>query len=106
MIDWTKLITKKQKDQEKREQTISFLTNIVQNILDRKARELNYDNILSLCSYFGSRNIKFKTEAEAGIIWRDLVWEKCYQILYEVDNGLREIPTEEELISELPKFVL
>lgn len=86
------------------EQIKQRLTNAVQRHLDETARERSYDNILSLCTYATSTNEKFAAEGQAGVEWRDAVWDKCYQILNDVEAGDRDRPTEDELLAELPEF--
>ena len=81
---------------------IAGFTNLVQSHLDTKAKERNYDNILSLCTYATSTNPTFAKEGQAGVVWRDSVWAKCYAILAEVQAGTRVMPT--DIISELPIF--
>ena len=87
------------------EQIIAQYTGAVQQHLDVFARTRNYDGILSLCTYATSLNPKFAAEGQAGVEWRDAVWVKCYAVLAEVEAGLREQPTVEQLIAELPVFV-
>lgn len=79
-------------------------TNLVQNYLDTKARERNYDNMLSLCTYATSTNPTSAKEGQAGVVWRDAVWAKCYAILAEVKTETRTTPTAEQLLAELPTF--
>jgi len=85
--------------------TKSRLTSAVQSMLDDKAKERNYDSILSLCSYATSPTAKFSDEGQAGVSWRDEVWAKGYAILADVESGERAIPTVDELLAELPSFV-
>ena len=82
------------------------LTDAVQHVLDTKAQELNYDNCLSVCSYIDTGVARFDAEGKAFRAWRSAVWAKGYEILAEVQAGKREIPTEEELIAELPELVI
>ena len=79
----------------------SRLIVTVQNHLDNTARARGYDSIVSACSYAAVANI-FQIEGIAAIQWRSSVWEKCYQILAEVQANTRAIPSESELIALLP----
>lgn len=78
------------------------VVNAVQRHLDTTARTRNYDGILSLCSYATSTDQVFAAEGQAGVIWRDACWRTCYQGLAEVEAGLRQMPTPEEAVAELP----
>lgn len=82
------------------------LTDAVQRVLDNKAQELLYDNCLSVCSYIDTGVARFDAEGKAFRAWRSAVWAKGYEILAEVQAGKREIPTEQELIAELPELVI
>lgn len=101
-IDWTKVETAEQKAQKAQDSLIQSLTSAVQSHLDTKAKERNYDGILSLCTYATSTNVQFAAEGQAGVTWRDAVWAKCYEIM---DAGTQPAPTAEQLIAELPVFV-
>jgi hypothetical protein len=83
----------------------SVLVAAVQSHLDAAARTRNYDGMLSLCTYATSTNAKFAAEGQAGVAWRDAVWAKCYDVLAAVQAGTRTIPTEAELLAELPAIV-
>lgn len=86
------------------EEIIQMYTDIAQKHLDSTAKQRNYDGILSLCTYATSANPTFAKEGQAGVIWRDSVWAKCYAIMGEVKAGTRATPTTEEVIAELPLF--
>ena len=81
------------------------LTAVVQEYMDKKAKERNYDNIASACSYANSTDTTFRAEGLACVAWRDACWRKCYEIQAAVIAGTRSIPTAEELITELPALV-
>jgi hypothetical protein len=81
---------------------ITKLTDAVQAHLDNTARTRNYDNILSACTYATSIHEPFQMEGQACVEWRDSVWLYCYQVMYAVQNGLRALPTEAELLAEIP----
>lgn len=74
----------------------------VQMMLDTKARERLYDNILSACTYATSTRPKFQAEGQACVAWRDAVWSRCYELMADVDSGALTQPTIEELLAMLP----
>lgn len=78
--------------------------NYVQSFLDLKAREKNYDNILSACSYATSKNPVFSAEGQACVNWRDDVWSYCYQLLEKVKSGEIKAPSFIEIKENLPKL--
>lgn len=80
------------------------LTKAVQAYMDAKVKERGYDGILSACSYVDTGIERFDNEGAACRAWRSAVWDKCYDILAEVQAGARAVPSAEELISELPKL--
>ena len=82
------------------------MTDLVQLVLDSKAQELLYDSCLSVCSYIDTGVPKFDAEGRAFRAWRSAVWAKGYEILAQVQAGQRPIPSEEQLIAELPQLVI
>ena len=81
------------------------LLSAVDNYLNTKVQQRGYDNILSACTYaFDTADTTFAEEGKKCLSWRSLVYRKCYDILAEVNAGTREIPTEEELLAELPEL--
>ena len=82
-------------------QVISSLTSVVQDWMDSNAQRKGYDGIVSACSYAGAPN-PFQTEGEAFLTWRGNVWAACYAIMSDVQAGNRPIPTDSELLAELP----
>lgn len=80
---------------------------IVQRHMDEAAQALRYDDIATAVTYADEPSIpKFQAEGQAFRAWRSLVWAKCYEILADVQDGKRDIPTDEDLISELPELIL
>ncbi len=75
---------------------------LAQEMMDEKARERNYDGIMSVCSYATSSFPRFRAEAAACVVWRDAVWAKCYELLEAVLSGEMDIPSEEAFLALLP----
>lgn len=92
--------------QEVKDEIQKRLTDGVQNWMDNIVQERNYDNVHTCVgTYLYSPVEKFRLEAEAVRDWVSYVWAKCYEILAQVEAGERDIPTLEEVISELPVLV-
>lgn len=89
-------------EEEKQEQIKNYLKAVVQNWMDKTVQEREYDGVHTACLYVNSPIEKFQKEGQACLEWMSAVWVKCYAIQDEVLAGTREIPTEEELIAELP----
>lgn len=86
-------------------ETLARLEIAVQYHLDAAAQAEGYESIISACSYAGAPN-PFQAESAAFLSWRASVWVHCYQVLADVQGGLRPIPTDAVLIAELPTLVL
>lgn len=85
--------------------TVPEYVAAVQAMLDAKARERNYDNILSACTYATSTNAKFQAEGQACVEWRDDVWAKCYELMAQVEAHVQPQPTLADLLAMLPPMV-
>ncbi len=85
--------------------TVPEYTAAIQVMLDSKAHERNYDNILSACTYATSTVAKFKAEGQACVDWRDAVWSKAYDLLAQVQSGAIAQPTLAEILAMLPLMV-
>ncbi len=80
-------------------------TDAIQEYLDQTAQTRNYATILSACSYAAGNHPKYSAEGQACLVWREAVWDKCYEILNDVQTGVRPPPTLQQVISELPTIV-
>lgn len=81
---------------------VQQFTEAIQYHLDSTAQTRNYSNIISACSYAAGTHPKYSAEGKACLVWRESVWDVCYQILNDVQAGNRPMPTIEQVISELP----
>lgn len=82
--------------------TIAQYTAAIQSMLDTKAQERHYDNILSACTYVASSNATFHAEGQACVQWRDAVWAQSYDLMAQVQGGTLAQPTIAVLLAMLP----
>jgi len=87
------------------EQIITAYTAAVQAHLDAFAQTRNYDGILSAATYATSAVPKFQAEGQYAVEARDATWAMCYAILADVQGGQRAMPSQAELLAELPALV-
>lgn len=76
----------------------------IQNIIDAKAQEKDYDSGATLASYVNSTIPQWAAEASAFVAWRDAVWLHALTELDKVQSGARSQPTIEAFLAELPAF--
>ena len=79
------------------------MNNAIQNLLDTKAQEYRYDNMMSVRSYAGFEN-PFQVEAQGMAIWASSCWVKAGEIEADVLAGNRAMPTVEEVLLEMPEY--
>ena len=84
-------------------QQVSAINNAIQNHLDTKAQEFRYDNMMSARSYAGYAN-PFQAEAQALATWCADCWATAGTIQADVEAGNRDMPTVDEVLSELPVY--
>lgn len=84
------------------EELTALFKEKTQELLDAKAREKGYDDILSACSYAGYENY-FKAEGESFGIWRAKVWKYGYALLNAIAEGKHKMPANfDEILAEMP----
>lgn len=76
----------------------------VQSTINSKCVELGYDNENSIAKYLVAEN-PFYTECKAISLWIGAVWTYANKVQTDVLAGTRTMPTIEELVAELPKYV-
>jgi hypothetical protein len=84
----------------------SNIINAVQAMLDGTARAHGYDNIISVCTYKDDPNPVYNTEGTAFFDWRSAVWSYCFIVMQDIMAGKRGIPSQADLMIELPTLNL
>lgn len=77
----------------------------VQKRLDDFAQTRNYIGIVSACTYVNSTVAKFQAEGTYCLKSRDAHWGLCYQILADVQAGVRPLPSVDEVLKEMPDLI-
>lgn len=75
----------------------------IEQLLNNTAKIHKYDSIDTACSYASVEN-PFQEESKLFVAWRGNLWAYCYQIISDVKDKKRTIPSLDELMTELPKF--
>lgn len=99
------IITAEQKAADVQAALIEQFRAAVQAHVDATAQSKRYDSGSTLDGYVTSTNPQWAAEAQAFVPWRDRVWAYVYAQEDKVLNGLRPLPTVEELLRELPPMV-
>ena len=82
---------------------IASVQQAVQQRLDDFARTRNYDGIMSAATYATSTVPGFAAEGQYAVQARDASWAACYQIMADVQAGLRPMPASiQDVLDELP----
>ena len=76
----------------------------IQEMIDAKAQEKQYDSGATLASYVNSTIEQWAAEAQAFVVWRDKVWAYALTELDKVQAGQREQPSVRDFLAELPVF--
>lgn len=76
----------------------------LEDYYDSVAQSKRYDNRFSFAIRAGYPS-PFQQEAQTFASWMDNCNHQAYQILQAVLQGLRDIPSKEELLQELPQIV-
>jgi hypothetical protein len=84
------------------------LERAIDNHIDKVAHEKGYgrDGLSpsAACLGYAAYENAYQTEAVAFGQWLASLWPVVYQVMNDVEAGIRDIPTAEELISELPEM--
>jgi len=86
------------------EQTIARLEVALDRHLDEVANQYRYESIRTMVTYATSEHSIFGNEGRAAVAFRDAVYSAGIQYIQDVNNGIKEIPTEAELIAAMPQI--
>lgn len=86
------------------EQVVARLESAIDRHLDAVANSYRYESIRTMVTYATSDHPTFGAEGRAAVKFRDACYAYGIQAISDVQDGKREIPTEVELIAELPTF--
>lgn len=89
---------------ETTEEIVNRLESALDRHLDAVANSYRYESIRTMVTYATSEHLTFGPEGKAAVKFRDACYQKAIDVQKDVQAGLRPIPTEAELISEMPLF--
>ncbi len=80
------------------------LHSILSKLMDDKAKEYGYDNIISACSYCALPN-PFQEESTKFFVWRSSIWNNFVEYFNYIELNKDKILTKEEFIKTyVPDF--
>jgi len=85
--------------------TVIDYQSAIQSLVDETARAKQFNDGVTLASYWNSTDAEWAAQAQAFTAWRDAVWKYCNAELAKVQGGVRPQPTVDEFLAELPKIV-
>lgn len=86
------------------EQAAARLERAVERHMDSVAQAKGYDD-RKTCTLRAGYAGPWQAEGQAFGAWMDNCWAYCYQVQGGVIAGVRGLPTESELLTELPAMV-
>lgn len=86
------------------EQVITRLESAIDRHLDAVAKSYRYESIRTMVTYATSDHPTFGAEGRAAVKFRDACYQQGIDVISDVQDGKRGIPTEAELIAEMPTF--
>lgn len=89
---------------ETSEQIVARLDAAIESHIQATVKAMGYNNLERMAVYLSSTNTTWAAEATAAPIWVTALWEKALAIQADVEAKNRPIPSEIELIAEMPLF--
>lgn len=84
--------------------TVADYSAAIQDHMDRKAQEKQYDGIQTAVTYRDDPNPQFAAEGQALFVWRSQVWSTALALMEQMSQGGGPAPTIEQVIAMLPAF--
>jgi len=88
--------------QKPQEDIIQEYYQAMRQLFDDVAKQKDYDDAMSIASYYASTNVQWAQESQTFIAWRDACWNVALHILDEVQTGTRSAPSIADFLNELP----
>lgn len=89
-------------DETSPESLHKLIQKAVQDVLEAKAREKEYDNVLSIATYATSTDPVYHAQGVKFVKWRDECWRYCTDIENNYKAGVIPMPTFDEIMKGLP----
>lgn len=107
--DVIQIVPAEKTPQERAAELVEMIELAIDLHIDKVARDKGYGTATmsptaACISYAGYENI-YQFESVAFGVWKANIWPAVHQIYADVQNGLRQIPTAEEVIAELDLMV-
>lgn len=99
------LIDNKTNVEPTQDEKIKSIKRSIQDHLDSTALDLGFDNINSISKFLSLHDSIFYSDAMKLNEWQDSVWTYAEPELDKAIRGERTIPTIDEALDEIPKFV-
>jgi hypothetical protein len=74
----------------------------VKRFCDAEAQTQGFDDLTEACLFSFANNQALKNKGQAARAWKEAVKLYIRQVIQDVINDVREIPTTDELLAELP----
>lgn len=78
------------------------LIEAAEEFMNMIVRERGYYSIFTAVSYAGDEDVIYDAEGKAAKKWRSKVYRTVYQIIKDVHEGKRDMPTNAQMVLELP----
>lgn len=91
--------------QDETSKLMAEFTSCLDQHIDSVAQAKKYDNRITASLRAAAVDSPWHAEGVAFVSWMDSCYAASHVILNDVQTGVREIPTKEELIAEMPVMV-